>query len=263
MTATANFSGQRKSRKAEMTEPLWVRLLADDPPELIEVPTLSDRAQLWCGRLRRDGRRELWELSQVGGTSTATSYFQDRASNRWLREQRSAVGLDLIEAVRQLTDLLQLSPDVTTRFIIGQDGPSVELIVEALGVSEGVTARAEWPDSVDVPWDEDLDIDAFHPDIEWYHVWAMIDEVRVSALRTTVDGKPVVIPVLLDLDPSDAPDWHPVEVVSESTWFNEGGGAPVSWSGINSILRLNGRVAVDAQRGDDGWEDNLIILSGP
>ena len=238
---------------------LLVKLLADDLSALVDAPSLSHRAQLWCGRLYRDGRRELWEISGVKGVTTVVGYLREPGSP-WERQQCSAVGMAFVDAVRQLTDLFELSPDVITRFVVGPDGPSPEVLIEAISVVDGVASTTDWPDWIDVPWDEDLDIDAFCPSIDWFHVWVMIDDLRITALRATVDGEAVVVPVLMDLDPGDVPEWHAIEVISESSWHNEGGGAPVSWTGWNSVKRLNERVAVGSQRGDDSREDSLLVL---
>ena len=240
--------------------PLLVKLLADDLSALAGAPSLSHRAQLWCGRHYRDGRRELWEVSGAQGVTTVVGYLREPGSP-WERRQRSALGMEFLDAVRHLTDLFELSPNVITRFVLGPDSPAAAGdLVEAMSVSEAITTASEWPDWIDVPWPDDVDIDTFYPDIEWRHVWAMIDDLRVTALRTTIDGDVLIVPVLMDLDPSDVPEWHAIEVILERSWINEGGGAPVTWQGWNSVKRLNGRVAVGSQRGDDGREDSLLVL---
>ena len=205
----------------------------------------------------------MWQIEARSCVTTVTGHRQGAPSAPWEEQQQTAIGLDVISVVQQVTDLLHLSPAVITRFLTGTDGPTAEALLEAMEVVDVDRSNTAWPDSVDVPWDEDVDIDAFYPNIEWQHVWAMIDDIRVTSLRTEIDGQPVLVPVMLDLDSGDGPEWHPVELISESAWVNDDSGAPVIWQGWNNVLRLSGRVAVEIQRGDDGREDNLLILSGP
>jgi hypothetical protein len=88
------------------------------------VPLLYDGAQLWCGRLHREGRQELWTISNTHGAITIVCYLRDADGQPWERRQWSALGLDLVGALHQLTDLLELSPVVISRFVIGPDPTS-------------------------------------------------------------------------------------------------------------------------------------------
>ena len=113
-----------------------------------------------------------------------------------------------------------------------------------------------WPDDVVSRWNDYEDY--LTVDVPHMKAWAEINDATV--LLVTRNGAPGVVPVLYDVDEGD---FVGLPTLVETSWFSDGGGAPISWNGGSRLSRLGSGLLVGTAWGDTRQGIELIEAAGP
>jgi len=113
-----------------------------------------------------------------------------------------------------------------------------------------------WPDDVVSRWTDYEDY--LTVDVPHMEAWAEINDATV--LLVTRDGAPGVVPVLYDVDEGD---FVGLPTLVETSWFSDGGGAPISWNGGSRLSRLGSGLLVGTAWGDTRQGIEIIEAAGP
>lgn len=114
---------------------------------------------------------------------------------------------------------------------------------------------AEWSEDIAAEWES---IDGELPaDIAHVPVWASINGHRLLLLRASDNH---LHPVLFDRNEGT---FVGLDVIAETFWFSEGGGAPISWSGGSRLSRLCPGMLWSEAWGDVRQAAVIVQATGP
>lgn len=100
----------------------------------------------------------------------------------------------------------------------------------------GAEAVGDWPEEVAREWAEsDSSLQDWQVALDWVPRWAQVNNVRVSVINMGTPESPLLRPVLAD---EGEEQLVPIREIARSGWASESGGAPISWSGGNTLSLL-------------------------
>jgi hypothetical protein len=197
--------------------------------------------QEWHFGLVQDADRYAWHVAEIADSGWKTRPVGDPHGS-----VRQAVTTNLFLTIGKGRTLdIHCRPEHTQAVLTGIVPPKPQA-----EDGEG------WPDDVVSRWsgyEDYLTVDVPH-----LKAWAEINDATV--LLVTRNGAPGVVPVLYDVDEGD---FVGLPTLVETSWFSDGGGAPISWNGGSRLSRLGSGLLVGSAWGDTRQGMEVIEAAGP
>ena len=142
---------------------------------------------------------------------------------------------DLLDAVRAVPALCQLRAGAISRYFLHTEASSAPALVSVLRAASGGGKETPegWPPETAEFWQfSDEFLAEILPGLPWCPRWAAIDDQRLSTVNVGSPQRPLLRRVLVDES-----DELPVKLgeIAQTNWSNESRGAPISWSGGNTL----------------------------
>ncbi len=202
-----------------------------------EWPSVPEETILTLKRRRNTCALEQWTASKDGNALTVHRFSMDNGQP-W-REIRAGKGfMDLAEALKRIPELRTLSRGTISEYTVVTAAMDPPVLVSMLEASEegGAEAVEDWPEEVARAWAEsDSSLQDWQVEMDWVPRWARVNDVRVSVINMGTADSPVLQPVLADEGDEQL---VPIREIARSSWASESGGAPISWSGGNTLSLL-------------------------
>lgn len=217
----------------------WPRTLGKDT--VLTAHTLAATGAEHRFRLKLDGGKYQWQFAQPDNGGWTVTDLGDPQPSIAAAIDLNRIGLllgkgYLVEIQTRPEHERTVMLAMTPHRVIAEDG-------------EG------WPEEITADWD-DID-DELPVALDHVPVWASINGARL--LLVTPDGtRPY--PVLFDRDEGA---FTGLEVLAETSWFSESGGAPISWDGGSRLSRLYPGMLWSHAWGDVRQETEAIPATGP
>ncbi len=188
-------------------------------------------------RRRSTGEPELWTVSHEDDDLTVRHFWLNNGDS-WRRTETGTGFTDLAEVLKRIPELRTLSRGTISEYTVDAaalEPPVLVSTLEAAGMG-GAEVAGDWPDEVAREWAEsDSTIGAWTSALDWVARWARVNDLRVSVINVGSPDDPVLRPVLID---EDAEQLVPIRQIARSIWHSESPGAPISWTGGNTLSLL-------------------------
>jgi hypothetical protein len=204
-----------------------------------EWPDFPKGTILSLQRRRNADGPEQWTVSDEGDDLTVRHFWLQNGDS-W---QHTTIGTgftNLAEVLQHIPELRTLSRGAISEYTVDaavMDPPVVVSMLEASGTG-GAEVAGDWPDEVAAEWAEsDSTIDEWEwtRALDWVPRWARVNDLRVLVINLGSPDDPVLRPVLVDEGDEEL---VPIRQIARSIWHSESAGAPISWTGGNTLNLL-------------------------
>ena len=199
-------------------------------------------------RRRKTGELDQWAVAaDVDGFTVRRSRPDNGKS--WQVIQAEVRFIDLNDVLKRVPELRILGRGTISEYTVDSTVLEPPVFVSLLEIppGEGSETAGQWLPEVAAEWiDSDSELQDWQTGLNWIPRWARVNDFRISAIDIGI-----LQPVLVDEGEGQL---VPIREIARSIWHSESGGAPISWSGGNTLSMLAPGLGYNQP-----WEDSAEV----
>jgi len=198
------------------------------------------------------GEPDQWAVTaDVNGLTVRRSRPDNGKS--WHDTQAEERFIDLNDVLKRIPDLRTLRRGTISEYTVDSMVLEPPVFVSLLEIppGEGPETAGQWPAEVADEWtDSDSALRDWQTSMDWVPRWARVNDLRISVIDMGI-----LQPVLAD---EGEEQLVPIRQIARSIWHSESGGAPISWSGGNTLSLLAPGLGYNQPWEDSGETDDYV-----